>query len=121
MDSIFNSFKNKFKTRIETINQLNDALKNKNLITVEFDNKETWLTNTPLEEPNAFKNITHPSQLDNLENSDYHISSELVISILKEKLKEIEQLKQTIKSKDFDLNCITAYGDRKIPNGNKND
>ncbi|KAN0000388.1 hypothetical protein ACTFIZ_000848 [Dictyostelium cf. discoideum] len=121
MASIFNYIKKNLKTRIETTNQLDDALKNKNLSSVEFDNKETWLSNTPFEEPNAFKNITHPSQLDALENSDYHISSDLVVSILKEKLKEIEQLKQIIKSKDYDINYMTAYGERKFPNGNKND
>ncbi|KAM9976850.1 hypothetical protein ACTFIR_010696 [Dictyostelium discoideum] len=121
MDSLYSYLKKNFKIRIETTNQLNDALKNKNLCSVEFDNKETWLSNTPLEEPNAYKNITHPSQLDGLENGDYHISSNLVVSILKEKLKEIEQLKQIIKSKDYDINYISAYGERKYPNGNKNE
>ncbi|KAN0047860.1 hypothetical protein ACTA71_002247 [Dictyostelium dimigraforme] len=120
MESFFSSIKKKLKTRIETITQLNEALKNKNLCTVEFDNKETWLTNTPLDE-NAFKNITHPSQIDSLENGDYHISNNLVVSILKEKLKEIEQLKQTIKSYDYDANIKSAYGDRKTPNSFKND
>ncbi|KAK5580938.1 hypothetical protein RB653_000965 [Dictyostelium firmibasis] len=112
MVSVLNIIKNKFKVRIETIYQLNEALENKDLSSVEFDNKETWLTKNPLEEQNDFKNITHPSQLDNLENDNYHISSDLVFIILKEKLKEIEQLKQIIKSKDFDLNCKTAYGER---------